>query len=689
MTHFIRKATIESLRPRIPRVTWDWVCEKIRAPNGKPFNPYDYPWTKGICDAWDDPRVRQITMQFAARLGKTMTAIALMTSAIEYDPGMGMICLPTEPLLRDMIRDKYYPVLDRCSATKQLTPAKHFRTQTRIDLMTSIIYGAWSGSPTTLADKEPRYKHGGEVDKMDKSISLEADPLDLFLERGIEIVDRKTIVESTPSIRNKSRVESHLINGWNARYLIPCPLCRDHIELLPGEDGRPGKGGIVFDRGEKSDTFPDGAFDRKIAYATARYQCQSCFGFWSDMQRKPAIQKGVWVPAGMSVDKKGELSGEMIGSYENASFQLSRLYAPTFTFSDIAQQIAWCHLDSDRWHNTCNSWFGQTYVQRKATKEWYEVGRRLARHPYEIRTVPVGGIFLTIGVDVQRDFFVYTVIAWGWGAQGWVVDYGIAHSEADLEKVWKSKYRHADGGPDIGISLGLIDSGEGIRQDEVFDLAKRLNKELGPWFWPSKGSSGSIAGGKTFKQQTLDELTSRNRRSKREKKKRTLSKLGLRGFYHITVNTPFFQSWIQSALHYRLPGEMKSLSIPQEAEEDEDFLKQLVNERPEDSTSSTGHSSTKWVVVDESIPVDLRDSVRYSRCGAEMFVRGAWGRVSKQRLIGKVATKETATDKMVAPAKKNVSAKKAAPAVPAQTQKSFVRPMSTRIRRMGGDRFVN
>jgi hypothetical protein len=59
----------------------------------------------------------------------------------------------------------------------------------------------------------------------------------------------------------------------------------------------------------------------------------------------------------------------------------------------------------------------------------------------------------------------------------------------------------------------------------------------------------------------------------------------------------------------------------------------LVNEKPEDSTDTTGHAITKWVVVDETCPWDFRDALRYARCAAEIFTRGAWQRVSKMRTI--------------------------------------------------------
>lgn len=623
MTWILKTTTVRTLRPVSKRNTFRWIVDHIRTPDGKPFNPYDFPWTEGICQAWDNENVRQVTLQFAARLGKTLLSNSLLISALEHDPAIGMIGLPTETLLREMIRDKYYRMLDRCKKTRDLVPSDDCRTQLRIDLSNAIVYGAWAGSPTSLADKAPKYKHAGEVDKWTKQKSDEADPLDLFLERGIEIPDRKTLIESTPSIEGASRIERQLLTGWNCRFLVPCPKCHEYIELISGDENA----GVVFEKPK------EGKLDERLAKKTARYRCQKCFKEWGDESRREVVQAGLWVPEGQVVNKKGKITGTMTGAYENASFQLSRIYAPTFTFGDIAAEIAKAINDPGRWHNFNNSWMGRTYRRRRATKEWFEVGERLALE-YEKGTIPNGGVFLTCGIDVQASHYVYVVCAWGQDAVGYVVDYGVSINESELLNILRGKFPHSDGGSPLPIPLTLIDAGEGSRQDEIIDFCRRVNNPKGPWVWPSKGSSGAINGGRAYRDSDLEDLSTRRTKTKRK---------GGAGFKHVMVSTPFFQSWVQAALHYRIPGTPKSIALPMQAKTDEDLLKQLVNEKPEDSTDTTGHSVTRWVVVDESCPWDFRDALRYARCAAEIFTRGAWQRVPKLRIIPALNSGEVAS----------------------------------------------
>jgi len=214
-----------------------------------------------------------------------------------------------------------------------------------------------------------------------------------------------------------------------------------------------------------------------------------------------------------------------------------------------------------------------------------------------------------------------------------------------------------------------MDSGEGRRQDEIISLCQQLNRDRGPFMWPCKGSSSSLPNGRPYRQQTFDEMA--EAKLKRGKKARQIK--GVRGFYHITVNTPFFQSWIHRALHYLEPGKEKSLTIPIEAAEDEDLLRQLVNEQMEDTTKKSGHIATAWVVVDESTAWDFRDAVRYARCAGEVYTRGAWKRLPKRRRVATVKPEPNANGKEP---EKNLVAKKTnkpGGAVDRKTRKGFVR----------------
>lgn len=613
--------TIALLEPPPDIRTWDWVKENARTPEGKPFNHIDYPWTEGICDEWDNPRRQLLWLQFSARCGKTLIAQCLMISSIARRPAPALYGSSTETLVKQTMLKKLYPMFEHCDETADWLPPPHRRLQTRADLKHSTLYTAWSGSPTTLADLDPHYLHGGEIDKWDKAVSDEADPLALFLERGREVPDRKAILESTPTVARKSRVERGLVNGTDCRWHVPCPRCRTYQEMVYCDYDRQKKvlkydrerGGLIYDleNGEPSEA---------KAYTTARYVCCSCRHEWADEDRRPAIRQGIWVPRGQWVGH-GQSGPELRGTAVNghgpdASFQLSRLYAPTFTLGDNAREIAACASDEDRWRNFLNSWAGLTYEARKTDEEWHEVAERLCTAS-PVGLCPEGAIFCTAGIDVQKDHFVFVVAAWRQNTSGHVVHYGTVDTWEDVSRLLDGTYAHVDGGPELPIRLSLVDCRDGNRTEEVSHECRKLHR-VDRIVWPSMGSNAGLMKGASFQRSVSSEG---GRKAKAKSKRR-----GATEFSYITVNTTYWQSWVHNALFFREPGASGSITVHSGGKSDQDLWDQLMNEMPEGKVDTTGHSAMRYVVVREHQAWDLRDAMRYARCAAEVWTNGAWDR---------------------------------------------------------------
>ncbi len=606
----LEAGTIGLLDPPPKIRTWDWVKDHARTPDGKPFNWVDYPWTEGICDAWDRPDIETIWLMFAARCGKTLIAQSILKSAIAQAPAPAMYGASTESFVKQTMQKKLYPMFEHCAETEHLLPAPHKRLQTRMDLLHSTLYTAWSGSPTTLADLDPWYKHGGEIDKWTKDASEEADPLDLFRERGREVPDRKEILETTPTTVKRSRVYKGMLGSTNERWQVPCPHCGRYQELTVNETKDNWKlGGLWWDRDE------DGNATGQQAYDTARYICRSCRKEWGDAHRRPAIRRGIWVPAGCRVTVSKTKGRRMIGNQlirgPEAGFQLSRLCAPTFTFGDMARQVAISRGDPEKEKNTANSWKGEAYDSTHDFDEWDTVAERLCLGSHTLGLCPEDSIFCVGGVDVQIDHFVFTIVAMDLKQRAWCVDYGVAHTWEDVDETLAQRIDHADGGKPLRVALTLIDCRDGNRMEEVVNNCKELHRADRIVF-PSMGSSPQALAGKAYKKENTA-----------KSKKRRRSNLE---FTRVTVNTNYWQTWIHRCLYRLSPANPGSLVMPASCQEDGDLWQQITNELPEDV-----NGKTVYLQQDETIPTDFRDAFRYARCGAEVYTRGAWSRQRKRR----------------------------------------------------------
>ncbi len=610
---FLSDRTINSLLPREKLNSWKWICENVHTHKGQPFNLVDFPWVKGICEAWDDPAVRRIFMMAGSRLGKTETFLSLMLAAQYHDPDVGMIGGSTEGLVSRTIGDRFYGMMEKTHATRELCPPLHRRNRRIVHTLAFIIYGAWSGSPTTLGDLDPRYLEALEVDKWTKNNSEEADPFELFLERGAEIPDRKVAGESTPTIEGLSRIKKYVSMGTNKRYRVPCPLCQHHQQLRRNTSGDPTDGGLWWDRQK------DGTTTASIAAESARYICEACQGEWGEEHWRPAIRRGVWVATGQDCDKQGRVTGRANNHGPDESFQLSRMYGPTFSFSDYARAFARAIGDPELERSFANNWDGETWVPVQVEMTWEQLAEKSCIGEWELGTAPAPVNFITSSIDVQIDHFVVT--AWGWDRlqRGYLISYGTVPTWTQVKEWCYAVYPHADGGRPLPSFVNLIDSRDGNRKDEIVEFCKSVNKTSGPFVWPSMGSKPGSMNLRMFKKLNIDNDPNVARKPTRSDK--------IEGMSVVMINTTYTQEWLDNALARRKPGDPMSIILPQSMVADQDFFEQLLNE-------SYDREKGLWKRIDETkIPVDFRDCVRNGRTAAEVYCNGNWTRIPATRPI--------------------------------------------------------
>lgn len=68
-----------------------------------------------------------------------------------------------------------------------------------------------------------------------------------------------------------------------------------------------------------------------------------------------------------------------------------------------------------------NTVLGEPYEEEYEAPEWTRLYERREKYPMGI--VPQGALFLTAGVDVQRDRLECEIVAWGRDKESWSVDY--------------------------------------------------------------------------------------------------------------------------------------------------------------------------------------------------------------------------------------------------------------------------
>jgi phage terminase large subunit GpA-like protein len=581
-------------RPRANKGCALWMSQNVRMPDGRPWDLEMYPHIAapgGPCEAFDNPYVREIVLQWGTRLGKTAFGLSLQLFIADMIPAPMVLGSSTD-LVAKRIIERLYTMYGKCNRLKHQMRPPHRRRRDLVLFRDCRTHVAWSGSVSTLADLSAWFVHVNEVDKHSTEESVEGDSVSLLLKRNTEFPTRKSLIEGTPTVKGRSRIERFMAGSTYRRYWVPCPLCGAYQVLRLGMKDQPG--GITWDKMENGHSSP------LQAYKSARYVCQHCEGELFDQHRPMMMRNGVWIPRDCVAGRNGEIVGEWEEN-PREGYQLASIYSLGFGWGDIAMMHLNAKTSAER-QDFVNSTLAQVWSRVNFETTWQKLGKRLTVLENRQGTVPVGGCFLVQGIDVQRDHYVPFVMACGENGQKWLVDWSVVHTDQELDEWMDRTYPREDGGQPMTPRLTGIDSGD--RTDEVYRLCRRLHApERGRSVLPVKGIKAGDMGGQPYAQAKLDD------------DRKGVQHAGLKNIQLVKHNRAYWEVVVQDALEVLQPGDPFSLSLPAEALNDQDLLEQLLNAAEVDG---------KWQKAEEDKPDDFRAAFRYAMTMAEMVVRRRW-----------------------------------------------------------------
>lgn len=301
-----------------------------------------------------------------------------------------------------------------------------------------------ANSPAGLAMRPIRVVLADEVDRYPASAGTEGDPLALATQRTATFWNRKIIVVSSPTIAGLSRIDAAFAETDRRYYFVPCPHC-DHRQVLRWENVR-------WDKAEDGRHLP----------WTASYCCEECGALWGDGDRWLAVQRGEWRATAASMSSR-------------PGFHLNGLYSPWKRLEEYVTEWVEAQGNAERLKKFINTVLAEVYRQRGDAPDWQRLYDRREDWPADI--LPQEALFLTAGVDVQKDRLECRVWAWGRGRQSWLADVRIIQGDTSRAEVWSkldevldSSWGHASGA-ELKIARLAIDSGYATA--EVYAWAKR------------------------------------------------------------------------------------------------------------------------------------------------------------------------------------------------------------------------
>ena len=349
---------------RGPRIV-DWSEDNILLPSLTPL-PGPLKLTapqRAILRAYDDPRVRQVTMMTGNQVGKSLILLAILGYHIAEAPRLALLVMPTIAVRNRFMREKFVPLVNSTPAIDRAVKRTE-RGQIPLDIIPydrGDIHTAYSGSSTSLESVTASLVLADEVDGYRHLIDGQH-PVDALHAR-IATFGRagKLVVASTPTLpEDETMIGAEYLKGSQSKWYVPCPHCQfEHT--------------LEWDNVYKGKLY-----------------CPSCSHELTERQRVLAISWGRFVDGADNVDHK--------------SFHLSQLYSHLIPLSQTVKTLAEGRMTKRGFTTRV---LGIPY---KATAlEPLEVDdlASLYQTEYEARTSAV-----TAAVDVQKDRVEYQVVYW-------------------------------------------------------------------------------------------------------------------------------------------------------------------------------------------------------------------------------------------------------------------------------------
>lgn len=427
----------------------EWAEAYMVIPKGSepgPYRNHRTPYAREVmrCLSPAHP-CKRVVVRAASQMLKTQCGLNWIAASIHQAPANILVLLPTLPLAKrvssriaDTIRA--VPALrDRVAEPRSRDARNTLDTK---EFPGGAVYITTAGSASNLAELPVRYVYCDEVDRWDRTVDGEGDPIKLSDNRTTTYeLNKKQYYTSSPTFQGLSKIDELYGQGDQRRYHVPCPHCASAITL------------------DWEHVRHDATLSR------AWIVCPECGAEIEERHKTAMLAGGHW-QAQTDTTRDGA----------TVSFELSALYMPTGWISWLG--LAREHAEAKRALERGDEGPMQVFWNTRLAKSWDSTEERTppkqlqARaEPWPLRVAQRGVLALTAAVDVQGNRLELLIVGWGPGLESWIVDYQVLWGSPAEDAVWqqldeilRTPIAHA-GGQQLRIGATFVDSGGHNTQD--------------------------------------------------------------------------------------------------------------------------------------------------------------------------------------------------------------------------------
>ncbi len=470
------------MRPRIKQNPIEWVEKNRKLSEHNSASPGSFrfdsvPWARDWISCMTDKKVRKIVVKKSAQVGWTEVVLSMIGWIMTNDPSSIGIMFATEDSAKEFEKEKWFPFVKSNPIIQKIMPAwdkkkdKENQWYNKSYLGGSVRF-VWSTSASKLKSHSIKYIFVEEPDDCLANVQHQGDAVRVWEQRNKTFDDGKTIFGGTPT-NELSRMEREFLEGDRREWHVPCYDCGQYHQLswenVKWHNNAPIKHDVY------------GFADLDSVF----YSCPFCGSVWDDHQKIQNVKKGKHVATSPFNGIASFYINEL-----NATFGESSLKTLLKKSLEAKYEIAKGNDNMMRSFN--NNTLGIPFLTSTESAKADVVAQQVLY--YNEMTVPMGGLYLCAGVDVQHDRLAVVIRAWGRGEKSWLVFFGEIYGDTDniesgawvdLLALLSQEFLH-ESGKKIKISRCSIDAGDGRRTDVVVQFCHKHKTKI---YLPAKGSS--------------------------------------------------------------------------------------------------------------------------------------------------------------------------------------------------------
>lgn len=445
----IRRAQIHLIPPEESTPS-TWAEKNINIPVGNavpgPYRIHNAPYQREPMDMITVPGCYRVSLMWGAQVGKTLLALCVQGWAVAASPRSQMMMQPSEGDLEVWKETKWSPLAESSDPIANALTAGKINNKKMIGYPGGYMMFAWAGSPKTTRGRSAPLIVGDEVDGYLRT--KEGHPVSLLWQRSATFGDLRFLIEiSTPTVKGESFIDDAWRAGDMRHFFVPCPHCGEHVALSWDNVFWPGKG-----KNDEENAKLVTQYDESDACNHAALHCPECGAAWNDGERVAAIRRAESAGAGWKATRPFR---------GHASYHLNELYSTFRKISGIVRDY-FDKLKADDLQAFYNVSLALPYDNGGEKADPESLRARVEEFTHE---VPAGGLYITMGVDMQIDRLEAEVVAWGLGEESWSLGYHVMWGDPltpdpwdQLDDLIASTYQH-ESGKILPISAICLDTG--------------------------------------------------------------------------------------------------------------------------------------------------------------------------------------------------------------------------------------